>query len=564
MKIKKALYIIFVLILLLAAVVIAMLFSVDRTLHAERNFRENQLEFYKLGVTLENTSDYLTNQARAYVQSADQSYYDNYWTEVKTTKTREGVLERLVEMGVEKQYWDIIEKARKDSAELVQTEEAAMKLAGEGKFEEARRLMFGSEYDDIKDKIFANINHFADEVNAMGEREVNESVKTTNLLMYLLVGLVLFYTVIVILAFVWILFKVKRLSTLQQHIVSITEHNDLTRNIKSKNANDEIGVISTSLNTLINKIHDIIVNSAAISDTLMRRTEEFNKITDSFVTNFNDVSGAIDQLAHSATDQAQNVEGSAISVSDMSRLIDLTKERIRELNHAVMRIDHQKEEGVAIIATLEEKSTYNKDAAEKIYDILVQNNAIAAQIETASQMIQNISDQTNLLALNAAIEAARAGDAGRGFAVVAEEIRKLAEDSSRFTDEIKSVIKTLTNSASESMEMITSIKNSVIEENISVMETKDKFNVIATEILGTKNAIVSLSETGDMLEKRSNELLGIANNLTAIAEENAATSEEVAASASEGSEATDRLGQEAAAMHSDLDALNNAIHQFKY
>lgn len=564
MKIRNVLLILFSIIVLLAITVLGVLFFFDRTLSSERVFKDNQLEFYQLSVKLEDASDFLTNQARGYVQFADRKFYDSYWKEVNETKSREAVIDRLNQLGVDRHYIDIIENAKNESVELVDLEDRAMNLASKGEFEEARKLMFGSEYDVAKEKIFGYVNQFTSEINQLARTKADESSGTTNLLMITLVLVILIYTAVVVLTFVWISLKVKQLNKLQHFMSSVTADNDLTHKIDVKTSKDEIGIISVSFNELIEKFHGIIVDSAGISNTLMGRTQEFNDITDKFVNNFADVSAAIDQLAHSATDQAHNVEGSAMSVSEMSRLIDSTKMRIQELNDAISRIDRQKDEGVEIIAGLEEKSNYNKEAAEKIYDILVQNNSIAAQIENASQMIQNISDQTNLLALNAAIEAARAGDAGRGFAVVAEEIRKLAEDSSRFTDEIKSVIKTLTDSASESMEMITNVRNSVIEENASVLETRDKFGVIAEEIMGTKGAIESLNENGTLLEQRSNELLDIANNLTAIAEENAATSEQVAASTNEGAEVTERLGAEAGAMHQDLDSLNNTINRFKY
>ncbi len=86
---------------------------------------------------------------------------------------------------------------------------------------------------------------------------------------------------------------------------------------------------------------------------------------------------------------------------------------------------------------LHHKTEQNNQAAQNIYEIIISNNEGASKIETASSIIQNIATQTNLLALNAAIEAARAGDAGKGFAVVSDEIRKLAEQSSSFTSEIK-------------------------------------------------------------------------------------------------------------------------------
>lgn len=564
MKIKKALTIIFVIIIVLALGVISMLLLFDSTLKGERVFKDHQLEYYKLGVKLENASDYLTNQARAYVQFGKKEYFDNYWKEVNETKSREAVINKLTELGVDRHYIDIIEKAKNESVELVGTEDEAMKLAGEGKFSEARRLMFSDEYDEAKDRIFGYVNQFVTEINELGEAQALSSSNTTNLLVITLISLVVVYTVVVIVAFLWILKKVRKLSQMQTLMKQITEANDLTQKLSVDAKRDEISLISQSFNMLIEKIHGIILECAGIANTLTGRAEEFNRITEAFVRNFEDVTAAVDQMASAATDQAHNVEDSATSVNEMGHLIEMTKDRIVDLNEAVRRIDDQKEEGVEIIASLEKKSAYNKEASEKIFEILTENKAIAEQIEKASEMIQSISNQTNLLALNAAIEAARAGDAGRGFAVVAEEIRKLAEDSSKFTDEIKSVIKTMSDSASVSMNMITSVKDSVVEENASVLETKDRFGRIATEIVSTKDAIQYLNDNGSQLDKRSTKLLEIANNLTALAQENAATSEEVAASTNEGNEVTAKLGAEASAMYHDLENLSKAINQFIY
>ena len=101
---------------------------------------------------------------------------------------------------------------------------------------------------------------------------------------------------------------------------------------------------------------------------------------------------------------------------------------------------------------------------------IASNNESAKHIQKVSEMIQSIAEQTNLLALNAAIESARAGEAGKGFAVVADEIRNLAEDSNKFTLEIKEIIKTLTDKTENAVLNMNKAEKIVNNQNELIMK----------------------------------------------------------------------------------------------
>ena len=100
--------------------------------------------------------------------------------------------------------------------------------------------------------------------------------------------------------------------------------------------------------------------------------------------------------------------------------------------------------------TITEIAQNMQESNEMIHEVTKQSE----EIKNILKIIQDIADQTNLLALNAAIEAARAGEHGRGFAVVADEVRKLAERTSKSLNEIESYTNTLVQSINEAGNII--------------------------------------------------------------------------------------------------------------
>ena len=208
----------------------------------------------------------------------------------------------------------------------------------------------------------------------------------------------------------------------------------------------------------------------------------------------------------------------------------LLMEKLNEKTEEVLAI---KEEGMNIVASLIEYTEASKSSAETIHEIILGTNESAKTIEQASDMIKSIAEQTNLLALNAAIEAARAGEAGRGFAVVAEEIRKLAEDSNRFTEDIRNVVAQLTEKSETAVRTMGEVAVIVGNQTESVEQTAEKFNRMSESLEENSGIIGQINRHSKKIENQKEEMMLIIDNLSAIAQENAASTQETAASVEE-------------------------------
>ena len=129
-----------------------------------------------------------------------------------------------------------------------------------------------------------------------------------------------------------------------------------------------------------------------------------------------------------------------------------------ELAASVSEISRQAADALAIST----KAVEQADETNKIVSGLAQ---AAQKIGDVVKLINNIAEQTNLLALNATIEAARAGEAGRGFAVVASEVKSLATQTSKATDEISGQIAEVQNSTTSAVNVIEAISQTISRIN---------------------------------------------------------------------------------------------------
>ena len=324
------------------------------------------------------------------------------------------------------------------------------------------------------------------------------------------------------------------LALVEKTIVKMADYDlelgeEIKESEKFNSEKGEIGNIIRSLNKMVDNLIAIVQSINANAQNTAATAEELTATAQSTSDTAGEVGNAVNSIAEGATLQAQDAQSAVVSAEESGKLLGEMLKTLTELSESMEFIKIKKDEGDNSLKHLVEASELNNKAAGEVHEIIVKTNESAERISAAREMIQSISDQTNLLALNAAIEAARAGEQGKGFAVVAEEIRKLAEQSAGFTEDIRKDIDILKTDVEKAVNTMNGVAGLMEKQNEKMTETGNKFTQISEAIEKSQVIVMTLDKSSKEIEEKNSAIVKAIENLSSVAEDNAATTEEAAA-----------------------------------
>ena len=296
---------------------------------------------------------------------------------------------------------------------------------------------------------------------------------------------------------------------------------DLTKRLEVE-TDDELGEMAQWFNTFADRLQETFqaVGSQAIQ--VDDQCQKVEALGGELQDNIRQTSDRSQQVSDGGNEVSANVEKASHGVSEMESSISEISQNIHEVSAVARTAVDEANKTTSTVAELEESS---------------------GKIDNVLKVISTIAEQTNLLALNATIEAARAGEAGKGFAVVANEVKDLAKETAKATDDVRKLVESIAASSHAAVDAIGNIGN-------IIRRIDDHQAAIAAAIEQQSATATSVSHT-----------ISRAKDVTTTIHESI---RDVAANALENSEHSQHLRDSASEMATAASSMKAVISKFRY
>ncbi len=337
---------------------------------------------------------------------------------------------------------------------------------------------------------------------------------------------------------------------------------DLTKVINI-NSNNEIGMLASTFNKMTSNLRNMTTKIKETTSGITDFSQELISSTEQVVVVSEQIAMSTQNIAAGSEKQSQSTENV-----------------LNNIKEVVIGMDNIKNEVKDVVDNADNTSELAIEGREKMVDMVNQMNAIkenvgytssvmnelenaSKEIEDILQVINNISDQTNLLALNAAIEAARAGESGRGFAVVSDEIRKLADESTKSAGKIQTLILSNQENTKRAMKVINQGLEETNKGEIIVTQVGEYLKDILNGFEITKQKLYKTNKSINLSNEKVKNIENATYEIEAIALDSVSSTEEVAASSEQQSASIQEISasvQELSCMTRELEL---TVEQFK-
>jgi methyl-accepting chemotaxis protein len=417
--------------------------------------------------------------------------------------------------------------------------------------------------DSIKQKFafFKTIDSLKWVINVSGYKDDYFALLTTLNSVLLILSLI---SICVILVIVFIMSNiiVKPITGTSNLLQDISRGNgDLTQKLAVK-SKDEVGKMAEYFNIFTENLSQLINNVKLASDSSVRVKEDLSANFEETVSSLSQIDSNLQNVNIQMSNMNGKVTNSTNAMHEVINGINALDSQIQEQAGAVEESTASVTEMVASLKSVSQIVARKREAAKELVQTsrvggehinltkTTFEKGISTKISEISEMttiIDNIASQTNLLSMNAAIEAAHAGDAGKGFAVVANEIRKLAEDSTKNSKKITEVIKTIVqyigktdDQMKDTAEIFVNIEHEVKDMDTALAEILNASQELSTggeEVLSAMIILADIStnvtQKSSIIKENSSIVSDSIEEVTTIAQDVSNAVSEVASGAAE-------------------------------